>query len=153
MPPAFLVSRAKLPHGVSYVAPLLPALSLPRAPRLQASSSRKIVHMHGIGGDGEYCGDNDAQFDRINVFYHEASGGKYVPRRVLFEPGMIGAVRASPLGELFRKILGCACGLVMGSNSCSVLKKSPLIANGAKISRIGGFIKTAKIERKVQALR
>jgi tubulin beta len=28
---------------------------------------------HGIGGDGEYCGDNDAQLDRINVFYHEAS--------------------------------------------------------------------------------
>jgi hypothetical protein len=28
------------------------------------------------------------------VFYHEASGGKYVPRAVLFdlEPGMIGAV-------------------------------------------------------------
>ena len=58
--------------------------------------------MHGIGGDGEYCGDNDAQFDRINVFYHEASGGKYVPRTVFFEPEMIGAVRASPLGELFR---------------------------------------------------
>jgi tubulin beta len=58
--------------------------------------------MHGIGGDGEYCGDNDAQLDRINVFYHEASGGKYVPRTVFFEPGMIGAVRASPLGELFR---------------------------------------------------
>jgi hypothetical protein len=28
---------------------------------------------HVIGGDGEYCGDNDAQLDRINVFYHEAS--------------------------------------------------------------------------------
>jgi hypothetical protein len=27
---------------------------------------------HGIGGDGEYCGDNDAQLDRINVFYHGA---------------------------------------------------------------------------------
>jgi tubulin beta len=55
---------------------------------------------HGIGGDGEYCGDNDAQLDRINVFYHEASGDKYVPRTVLFdlEPGLIGAVRASPLG-------------------------------------------------------
>jgi hypothetical protein len=25
---------------------------------------------HGIGGDGEYCGDNEAQFDHINVFYH-----------------------------------------------------------------------------------
>jgi tubulin beta len=58
--------------------------------------------MHGIGGDGEYCGDNDAQLGSINVFYHGASGGRYVPRTVLFEPGMIGAVRASPLGELFR---------------------------------------------------
>ena len=48
--------------------------------------------------------DNDAQLDRINVFYHEATGGKYVPRAVLFdlEPGVIDAVRASPLGELFR---------------------------------------------------
>jgi hypothetical protein len=36
------------------------------------------------------------------VFYHEASGGKYVSRSVLFdlEPGVIGAVCASPLGEL-----------------------------------------------------
>jgi tubulin beta len=58
--------------------------------------------MHGIGGEGEYCGDNDAQLGRINVFYHEASGGKYAPRTVLFEPGMIEAARASPLDELFR---------------------------------------------------
>ena len=58
--------------------------------------------MHDIGGNGEYCGDNDAQLGCINVFYHEASGGKYVLRTVLFEPGMIGAVRASSLDELFR---------------------------------------------------
>jgi hypothetical protein len=59
---------------------------------------------HSISGDGEYCGDNDTQLGRIKVFYHEASGGKYAPRAVFFdlEPGMIGAVRASPLGELFR---------------------------------------------------
>ena len=56
--------------------------------------------MHDIGGDG--CGDNDAQLGRINLFYHEAAGGKYVPHTVFFEPGMIDAVRASPLGELFR---------------------------------------------------
>jgi tubulin beta len=58
----------------------------------------------GIGGDGEYCGESDAQLDRISVFYHEASGGTYVPRTVFFdlEPGVIGAVRASPLGKLFR---------------------------------------------------
>ena len=57
---------------------------------------------NGIGDGGEYCGGNDAQLGRINVFYHGASGGKYVPRTVFFEPGMINAVRASPLGELFR---------------------------------------------------
>ena len=59
---------------------------------------------NGIGGDGEYCGDdNDAHLDSINVFYYEASGGKYVPRAVIFdlEPGVISAVRASPLGEFF----------------------------------------------------
>ena len=32
---------------------------------------------HGIGGDRDYFGDNDAQLGRINVFYHEASGDKY----------------------------------------------------------------------------
>ena len=60
---------------------------------------------HGIGGDGEYCGgDNDADLGRINVFYYEASGGTYVPCAVFFdlEPGVIGAMLASPLGLLFR---------------------------------------------------
>jgi tubulin beta len=60
--------------------------------------------MHDIGGDGDYCGDNDAQLGHINVFYHEAPrvASTYVPRTVFFEPGMIDAVRASPLSELFR---------------------------------------------------
>jgi tubulin beta len=60
---------------------------------------------HGIGGGAEYCeNDNDVQIDLINVFYYGASGGTCVPRAVFFdlEPGVIGAVRASPLGELFR---------------------------------------------------
>jgi tubulin beta len=50
---------------------------------------------NGIGGDGKYCGDKDAQLNRIDVLYHEASGGKYVPCAVFFdlEPGVI-----SPLG-------------------------------------------------------
>jgi tubulin beta len=54
---------------------------------------------HGIGGDGEYCGENDAHLGRIGVFYNEASGDKCVPRTVIsdLEPGVIGAVRASPL--------------------------------------------------------
>ena len=44
-PPAFLVSRAKLPHGVSCVSPLLPALFLRLGPSLQAASSREIAYM------------------------------------------------------------------------------------------------------------
>jgi hypothetical protein len=36
---------------------------------------------NGIGGDGEYCGDKDAQLGRI----HEAPDGKYVPRAVFFD--------------------------------------------------------------------
>jgi tubulin beta len=53
-----------------------------------------VCDKHGIGGNSGYCGDNDAHLGRINVFYHKASGGKYVPRAVLFdlEPGVIGAV-------------------------------------------------------------
>jgi hypothetical protein len=34
-----------------------------------------VSNENGIGGDGEYCGNSDAKLDRINAFYHEASGG------------------------------------------------------------------------------
>jgi tubulin beta len=52
---------------------------------------------HGIGGNHEYCGDNDAHLGRFNVFHHEVLGGKYVPCVVLFdlEHGVIGAVTPS----------------------------------------------------------
>jgi tubulin beta len=50
---------------------------------------------HGIGGDGEYCCDSDAQLDRAKI--------KYVSRALPcdLEPGVIGAPRASPLSEFF----------------------------------------------------
>ena len=66
--------------------------------------SKVLCDENGIGGDGEYSGDNDAQLDLINVLYHWVSGGMYVPRADLFnlKPGVIDAVRASPLGNLFR---------------------------------------------------
>ena len=62
-----------------------------------------VCDEHGIGGSGEYCGDNDAHLDRSSVLYHEAFGGKYVPCAMLFdlEPGVIGAVHAMSLGELY----------------------------------------------------
>jgi tubulin beta len=63
-----------------------------------------VCDEHGIGGDGENCGGNDAQLDRISVFSQTAWGGKYAPRAVFFDlaPGLIEAERVSPLKELFR---------------------------------------------------
>jgi hypothetical protein len=53
-----------------------------------------VCDEHGIGGSGDYFGNNDAHLDRINVCYHEALSGKYVPHAVLFdlEAGVIGAL-------------------------------------------------------------
>ncbi|KAK4886044.1 hypothetical protein RN001_002315 [Aquatica leii] len=48
-----------------------------------------ISDEHGIDPTGAYHGDSDLQLERINVYYNEASGGKYVPRAILvdLEPG------------------------------------------------------------------
>jgi tubulin beta len=40
-----------------------------------------VCEEHGIDGDGEYCGGNDAQLGRINVLYHEASAASTFPAR------------------------------------------------------------------------
>ena len=29
-----------------------------------------VYNEHGLGGSGEYCGDNDTHLYRINIFYH-----------------------------------------------------------------------------------
>merc|ERR1712025_1161055 len=63
-----------------------------------------ISDEHGIDPTGTYQGDSDLQLDRINVFYNEANGGKYVPRAVLvdLEPGTMDSVRSSAYGKIFR---------------------------------------------------
>ena len=59
---------------------------------------------HGINGEGTYEGDNDLQLARVNVYYSEAQGGRYVPRAVLtdLEPGTMDTIRASTIGKRFR---------------------------------------------------
>ncbi|KAJ8990187.1 Tubulin beta chain (Beta tubulin), variant 3 [Exophiala dermatitidis] len=76
---------------------------------------------HGLDGNGVYVnihestavagtnksrynGTSDLQLERMNVYFNEASGNKYVPRAVLvdLEPGTMDAVRAGPFGQLFR---------------------------------------------------
>ncbi|KAH7983944.1 hypothetical protein HPB52_015677 [Rhipicephalus sanguineus] len=63
-----------------------------------------ISDEHGIDPTGSYHGDSDLQLERINVYYNEASGGKYVPRAILLdlEPGTMDSVRSGPFGQLFR---------------------------------------------------
>ena len=63
-----------------------------------------ISDEHGIDPSGGYQGDSDLQLDRINVYYNEAAGGKYVPRAVLvdLEPGTMDSVRSGPFGQIFR---------------------------------------------------
>ncbi|XP_055317276.1 tubulin beta-1 chain isoform X2 [Sitodiplosis mosellana] len=63
-----------------------------------------ISDEHGIDATGAYHGDSDLQLERINVYYNEASGGKYVPRAVLvdLEPGTMDSVRSGPFGQIFR---------------------------------------------------
>ena len=63
-----------------------------------------ISDEHGIDPTGTYHGDSDLQLERINVYYNEASGGKYVPRAVLvdLEPGTMDSVRSGPYGQVFR---------------------------------------------------
>ncbi|CAI8046867.1 Tubulin beta-1 chain [Geodia barretti] len=62
-----------------------------------------ISDEHGIDPTGKYAGDSDLQLERIDVYYNEASGGKYVPRGVLvdLEPGTMDSVRSGPFGQLF----------------------------------------------------
>merc|ERR1712118_164594 len=93
-------------------------------PRTTPSIMREIVHVqggqcgnqigakfwevisdeHGIDPTGTYHGDSDLQLERINVYYNEATGGRYVPRAILMdlEPGTMDSVRAGPFGQLFR---------------------------------------------------
>jgi hypothetical protein len=37
---------------------------------------KAVCDERSIGGSGEYCGDNDAHFNRLNVLYHDPFGGK-----------------------------------------------------------------------------
>merc|ERR1712000_482713 len=63
-----------------------------------------ISDEHGVDPTGTYQGDSDLQLERINVYFNEATGGRYVPRAILvdLEPGTMDSVRAGPCGQIFR---------------------------------------------------
>ncbi|PPR93134.1 hypothetical protein GOBAR_AA27547 [Gossypium barbadense] len=63
-----------------------------------------VCDEHGIDASGNYVGTSPVQLERLNVYYNEASGGRYVPRAVLMdlEPGTMDSLRTGPYGKLFR---------------------------------------------------
>ncbi|MBA0624070.1 hypothetical protein Godav_009478 [Gossypium davidsonii] len=65
-----------------------------------------ICDEHGVDPMGRYQGDgsSDLQLERINVYYNEAYGGRYVPRAVLMdlEPGTMDSITSGPYGQIFR---------------------------------------------------
>ncbi|XP_044271330.1 tubulin beta chain-like [Tribolium madens] len=62
-----------------------------------------ISDEHGIDPSGKFNGNTDLQLERINVYFNEATGGRYVPRAVLvdLEAGTMDTVRSGPFGRLF----------------------------------------------------
>ncbi|KAI1713554.1 tubulin/FtsZ family, GTPase domain-containing protein [Ditylenchus destructor] len=117
------INKSKVRKGDSRSPNLKSEFTLLRL-LVKATKMREIVHVqagqcgnqigskfwevisdeHGIQPDGSYKGDSDLQLERINVYYNEASGGKYVPRSVLvdLEPGTMDSIRAGAYGQLFR---------------------------------------------------
>ncbi|KAK1427784.1 hypothetical protein QVD17_16479 [Tagetes erecta] len=59
---------------------------------------------HSIDVTGKYTGDSKLQLERINVYYNEASDGRFVPRAVLMdlEPGTMDSLRSGAYGQIFR---------------------------------------------------
>ena len=51
---------------------------------------------HGINVDDAYEGENSLQLERINVYFNEGMGRRYVPRAVLtdLDPGTMDTTRA-----------------------------------------------------------
>jgi hypothetical protein len=65
-----------------------------------------ICGEHGIDPTGQYTGTGTApeQLERMDVYFNEAGGGRYVPRAVLvdLEPGTMDSLRSGPIGNIFR---------------------------------------------------
>jgi tubulin beta len=54
--------------------------------------SQVVCDEHGVDATGTYAGDSDLQLERVNVYFNEASGGRYVPRAILMD--LVSCVKA-----------------------------------------------------------
>lgn len=58
---------------------------------------------HGIDPMGRYIRDTDLQLERVNMYYNEASCGRFVPRTMLMdlEPRTMDSLKSSPYSQIF----------------------------------------------------
>jgi tubulin beta len=63
-----------------------------------------VSEEHGVSPSGKYEGKEDVQTERINVYFNEAGGGRYVPRAIMLdlEPGTMEAIKTGSHGKLFK---------------------------------------------------
>jgi len=62
-----------------------------------------VCDEHGIDPTEQCKGTCDLQLELVNVYYNEASCGRFVPHAVLMdlEPGTMGSVRSGPYRQIF----------------------------------------------------
>lgn len=63
-----------------------------------------VCDEHCVGPDGIYRGTNPQLRERLNVYFNEAAGDRFVPRAVCLdlEPGTLEALRSSRYGKIYR---------------------------------------------------
>lgn len=56
-----------------------------------------------ISADGSYHGDSDLLLQKINVYFNQEKGSRYIPRAIIadLEPEIIDSIQANKLGKLF----------------------------------------------------
>ena len=77
-----------------------------------------ITDEHGLTTQGEPEKDqNEIQAERLNVYYND-NGARYIPRAVLvdLEPGTMDAIKAGPMGQLFKPDNYCFGSAGAGNN-------------------------------------
>lgn len=92
-----------------------------------------ICDEHGVDPLGRYHGESDLQLERINVYFDEATGGRFVPRALLvdMEPGPLDQVRGGPFGHVFSPE-----NFVSGRAGCSNNWAKGFFTDGAEYSNM-----------------
>ncbi|XP_054003017.1 tubulin beta chain-like isoform X2 [Hylaeus anthracinus] len=63
-----------------------------------------IADEHGLAPDGVFYGESSLQLQRMNVYFTEAPGRKFVPRSVMvdLDSGSLNSLISGPFGRLFK---------------------------------------------------